>query len=429
MPPRTDPGELAKLERMLPPVPPRPRRRGRALGWTAAAVGAAVLFGGGWFSAAAFESPAQQAAHAAAPKPGTITADVSQGALQQIVTSNATVERQTRQTIAVTAADGPAVVTAAPIAEGRKVAAGAVVLEVDGQPVFAVPGRFAFYRDLTVGDTGPDVVQLQRALDAAGYRVAADGSFGAGTQTAVEELYRRAGYVPPMTAEPDDAAATTPAEPPGGTTPDQAGAAPAPTSPASAFVPAPASAPVPAPPAVDVPATAFLVAGALPANLVSAPAVGALVGDSTSITLETGALIASAQVPPDSAAELRKGLAVTLTGSNGTPVPASVASVAQPAEDGNNATVVMTAASELPDAWLHQTVLATITVQVAAKDSLIVPTAAIVTAGDGQAHVLKESADGSFTEIPVTETATLSGKSAITVAGDALKPGDNVKVG
>ena len=76
----------------------------------------------------------------------------------------------------------------------RPIAAGATVLEVDGRPLFALPGAFAFYRDLSLGMNGPDVSQLQAGLRAAGLDVGVDGSFGASTERAVRLLYERNGY-------------------------------------------------------------------------------------------------------------------------------------------------------------------------------------------------------------------------------------------
>lgn len=451
MPRRTD---LNDVERQLPTLPPRPRRRGRAILWIASVVGAMVLFGGGWFAAAAVESPAQQEARATAPKAGPITAEVSKGALQQTVTSRATVQRASQDEVAVSASGNPSVVTATPVSAGQPVKAGTVVLEVNGQPVFAVPGKFAFYRDLTVGESGPDVKQLQEALDADGYRIVADGTFGAGTESAVEDLYRQAGYRAPMTD------ASTGSSPTGGSSSDSAGSGDAGSAagsassdanskPAASAVGSASGSSTPSsvdsgasvsgessssssaatPEVVDVPASAFLVASSLPAALVSAPPVGSEVGESSAINLESGNMDADAQIPPDTATELKTGMHTTLSGPDGKSIDALIGTVTQPTKDGENATVLINPSAELPSSWLHQSVLATITVQVAATGSLIVPTSAIITSGHGQADVLLEEASGAFAEVPVTEVASLSGKSAVTATSGALKPGDRVKVG
>lgn len=91
------------------------------------------------------------------------------------------------------------IVTRTPIAVGGLVESGAVLVEVAGRPVIALPGRLPAYRDLAVGDTGPDVVQLKVALAGLGYDAGdpADDTYTRQTAAAVDELYRRLGYQPP----------------------------------------------------------------------------------------------------------------------------------------------------------------------------------------------------------------------------------------
>lgn len=100
-------------------------------------------------------------------------------------------------------ADGASlVVTATPLSRGDVVAAGEAILEVAGRPVLVLSGAVPAYRDLVPGVTGPDVVQLQRALRQLGIPVEdPDGTYGASTGAAVTELYSRAGYRAP---EPPD---------------------------------------------------------------------------------------------------------------------------------------------------------------------------------------------------------------------------------
>ncbi len=58
-------------------------------------------------------------------------------------------------------------------------------------PIVKVPTQ-----TLRLNDTGPQVKLLQKALTAAGYPVKADGQFGPGTQTAVEDFQNHAGLQP-----------------------------------------------------------------------------------------------------------------------------------------------------------------------------------------------------------------------------------------
>lgn len=96
---------------------------------------------------------------------------------------------------------GSVVVTRAPLEVGDEVAAGAVVLELNGRPVLALAGALPVYRDLRPGDTGPDVGQVQASLRAGGASIPAgeDGRFGWATQEAVRRLYESAGYEPRYT--------------------------------------------------------------------------------------------------------------------------------------------------------------------------------------------------------------------------------------
>ena len=55
------------------------------------------------------------------------------------------------------------------IEDGDEIAAGDVILALDGRPAVAANGEFSFYRTLDVGSDGPDVLQLEQILFAAGY--------------------------------------------------------------------------------------------------------------------------------------------------------------------------------------------------------------------------------------------------------------------
>jgi hypothetical protein len=89
------------------------------------------------------------------------------------------------------------VVTRTPVRVGGLVDAGDVLVEVTGRPVIALPGRLPAYRDLAVGDTGPDVLQLKVALAGLGYDAGEpDDAFTPQTAAAVAALYRRLGYPP-----------------------------------------------------------------------------------------------------------------------------------------------------------------------------------------------------------------------------------------
>jgi hypothetical protein len=54
------------------------------------------------------------------------------------------------------------------VEDGDTVNVGNTIFSLNGRASVAVPGEFAFYRSLDVGDVGPDVTQLERILVAAG---------------------------------------------------------------------------------------------------------------------------------------------------------------------------------------------------------------------------------------------------------------------
>lgn len=81
---------------------------------------------------------------------------------------------------------------------GDEVSAGDVVLEVVGRPIIALPGKVPMYRSLRPGLTGPDVAQLEKALDALGFDPGTvDDTYTASTGNAVAALFEEAGYQPP----------------------------------------------------------------------------------------------------------------------------------------------------------------------------------------------------------------------------------------
>ena len=172
----------------------------------AGAVAIVALLAGGWAVASVFRSPGQIASDAAAPPPSVITAPVEQGVLAETLTVQGEVRAGDQTSASLTAAGegGVAVVTDAPVAIGSQVSPGQVVLEINAQPVFALPGAFPFFRDLRTGDTGRDVEQLQRALNTAGYSTTADGIFGLETERSLTSLYADHGYEVPKEVVAED---------------------------------------------------------------------------------------------------------------------------------------------------------------------------------------------------------------------------------
>ena len=93
------------------------------------------------------------------------------------------------------------VVTSVSVVTGDRVSEGDVVGEVSGRPIIAMSGSITAFRDLEVGVSGPDVLQLEEGLERLGLDTGAvDGTYDAETAAGVAMLFLREGYAPPDTA-------------------------------------------------------------------------------------------------------------------------------------------------------------------------------------------------------------------------------------
>ena len=200
------------------------RRRRVLLG---VGIAAALLAIGGLIGASFVKSPQQLAADTAAPPPTVTTATV----VSQILTSSVQmrgVVYPARQYNVYASAPSPDSASAAgpgsagsgssggtgspagagsgavyisklDVATRDTVGNGRLLAEIDGQPLFALTGKVPAWRDLTPGESGPDVTELQQALAALGYYGNGDtpGFFGPATEYAVSLYYQHLGYTPP----------------------------------------------------------------------------------------------------------------------------------------------------------------------------------------------------------------------------------------
>ncbi|MFN3867245.1 MAG: peptidoglycan-binding protein, partial [Demequina sp.] len=89
---------------------------------------------------------------------------------------------------------GSGVLTSIDVADNTEVSAGDVLYTVDLRPVVAAKGTVPAFRDLSRGDSGEDVAQIQRMLNDGGFLDApADGEFGPATSRAVREWQKTLG--------------------------------------------------------------------------------------------------------------------------------------------------------------------------------------------------------------------------------------------
>ena len=163
------------------------------------AVGVVAMSATGLAAARLIESPKQLAARSAAPAASAITGVARMRVLRDGVVLPGVVQAGKTVTVAAAAPYRTVIVTKMPVKPGQKVSPGHVIAQVDGRPVILLRGKLPAYRDLRVGDTGPDVTQLQAALTGLGYSdYDESGYFGASTALAVETLFDHFGYRVPL---------------------------------------------------------------------------------------------------------------------------------------------------------------------------------------------------------------------------------------
>ncbi len=178
---------------------PRLRRAQRVLlGVVAASV---LVAAGGLIGAAWVRSPAQLAAQIAPPPPTVLTAPVVRQVVNESVVTRGTVTAAHQVTATPASELGATrlVITQVNKPAGARVVAGDVLVTISGRPLFALAGAFPAWRNLTPGESGPDVTQLQTALAGLGLSSAPDarGFYGSGTKDAVAALYTRLGFPAP----------------------------------------------------------------------------------------------------------------------------------------------------------------------------------------------------------------------------------------
>ncbi|TAK70129.1 MAG: hypothetical protein EPO13_03935 [Actinomycetota bacterium] len=161
-----------------------------------------AVLGAGFVAGRLVKSPAQILAETAPPALTTLTSVVDRRVLSATVSLEGELVAGSETTVTtpemdVAGTSTRSIVTAIPLAIGDKVRGADVVLEVSGEPVFALLGRVPAYRDLAPGSVGADVNRLQLALAAAGFPTTdLPGDYGTSTSAAVRRLFQSRGYVP-----------------------------------------------------------------------------------------------------------------------------------------------------------------------------------------------------------------------------------------
>ena len=371
-------------------------RVGRTVAWVAVGV---VLVVSGWLAAQLFVSPAQREATALPPSPGIVTATVEQGELADTTTAVGIFAPSDEVAVPLLFDATPAVVTKAPLVTGSALESGMVLLEVNGRPLIGMAGAFIFYRDISMGDTGPDVTQLQQALADLGYAVSVDGTCGPRTAQAVKSLYSSLGYLAPGAQEPQSAGGIT--------------------------VPAPDHMTGSADVVLARDEVVILTKPGL--RLASSPSLGTILAPESTLTFTSPNLVVRAQASEmvTGFVSLESEVSISVAGVDAS----GLVSTLNEGADGMWVLEIAPSTEPFDPAWVGLDALVTMRLVKAPASSLIIPTAALITQGSNRTVVVKVMPDGALREVPVTEIAELSGRSAVIAEEGGLLVGDVVRLG
>jgi peptidoglycan hydrolase-like protein with peptidoglycan-binding domain len=422
-------------------------RRRRVLFWVAG--GAALLAIGGLIGSSFVKSPQQIAADTAAPPPTVTTAKVVSQVLTSSVEMRGVVYPATQYDVYPSAPEadaaapgtgsasggsatgggslGAVYISRLDVAAGQTISNGEQLAEIDGEPMFALTGRVPAWRDITPGESGPDVAELQEALASLGYYSGGDVPrfFGTATEDAVSMYYEHLGYIAPATG--------------------------------------------------GVPLTDVIFLPSLPAKVVAVNgAKGQQPGQPFLELAARGSLALTGELSPAYAAQVKPGLKVKIfdevtgihaagivgevgTATTITPVGAIVnvgggaasASAAQSAGSGSTSSgagssnsgssassgampfipLIVNPSKPLPAALNGENVLVTVETGRTEGPVLTVPVAAIVTTGSGTSYVTVAGPGGKRTQVPVTPGISENGYVQVTpVKAGKLAAGDSVVV-
>lgn len=171
--------------------------------WIIALIAIASLIGGLLLGKFVL-SPADAASLTDPPRAGLITVPVELGPLSNDVTIRGEIGYADSVEVTIDATSlGGSVVTGGVPEVGATLTSLSIVLEVVGRPVFVMPGDLPAYRTLSLGMTGPDVVQFKQSMRAIGLDAGdpASNVFDVTAAASVTTLYQALGYPAPASAE------------------------------------------------------------------------------------------------------------------------------------------------------------------------------------------------------------------------------------
>lgn len=325
-------------------------------------------------------SPAQKVIDTQPPPYTRITARVLAPEAKGTVVARGKVS--VGQTIAVgpiQSSSALSVITNVFVKPGERASAGTRLIEVSGRPIYLLPGAFPAYRDLKVGESGPDAKQLNAALRTLGFSAPEADTYTRESSQALAALYARHGYTAPTAGSFDR--------------------------------------------------REFVFAANLPGTVTNVgAAVGSVASQENLVTLSSGQSRVTATVPSTMSETIKPGgeAAIDLDGSGKT-TSAIVESV-RPAIPATSTTVVLVPSEDIPHSLNGADVRVTITQKLAESTGVSVPVSAVYSQPDGRTVVLL--LDGSDEHvIPVQVGAVTNGMAAVSPVGTGiLRVGDRVIV-
>ncbi|GGT89530.1 peptidoglycan-binding protein [Streptomyces lateritius] len=401
---------------------PAARRRWGRIAAATGVVVALAASGSAWLAASQARTPEQRAASAAAPPRSSVTVPAEAGPLVDRRTWDGVLSRSTSLVVRGPESGGGAarqVVTRLSVKPGEKLGNGALGAEISGRPLFLLEGAFPAYRDLSEGMQGPDVRQLQQALQQL-YGTPVTGTFDDRTARDLKRLYRRAGYRPLLGAE----GGGTDSAPGGG---GGGGTGVTGTSGTSGT-------PGGAPPAagrtvVTLPMSEVVFMGSLPATVGEVSGrVGANASDPL-FTVTGGRwqirIPVTGTALPDFTT-LPQGTRATVSGDRlgGAALQATYARVST----GTARHAFFDVAGKVPDSALGSEVKVEAVRRGSSADALVVPVSALWTDPAGTVSVTVVQGERRR-HVPVDVALTVGGRAAVTGADPALRKGARLLVG
>jgi peptidoglycan hydrolase-like protein with peptidoglycan-binding domain len=362
-----------------------------------------------WVANEQIRSPAEAAARTAPPDPTPILVPVEEKVLVSKIVTRGTAHYRSPRTVSVATSflkSMPRIVTTAPV-RGVTVREAGVLMTISGRPVFLLRGLQPSYRDLGPGMSGPDVAQLERALQRTGHDPGTvDRRYDAATGTAVASLYRSRGFAPFVASESQL----------GGLRPPEA----------DLVLGARAGA------GVQLPADEVVFVPASPVRVTDVLAGAGSAADKGLLTVTGSEVIVDGLLPVDHARLLSPGATATLDDpTRQLSARGTVAWVApNPGTNGADAfhAAFRVLADDASADLVGGSLRITVPIESTDRARLTVPVSALSLGPDGGSRV-RRSAEGRLSWIPVEAGLSADGYVVVTPTEGTLEPGDMVVVG